>query len=226
MAGQAASLTPQMIKAQDEKNQILAAKLGTVDDFSSNTVSWLNEIAYLSDTLPQDPNDVIVNGFTARINQNRSGQNANVKARLTLDTLLRDASLLNTMTTSIRNPLHAISNNGLQETPDTPPYTRKTLQLIDLPLVEPETEISEQTSVDTEPAPESEPSVKTGDDVPEDGGTDRNPTTDEAKETTPQTESDPTNKSAPATEEPKDDAGGIERLNDSESPESIDNSGV
>ena len=226
LAGQAASLTPQMIKAQDEKNQILAAKLGTVDDFSSNTVSWLNEIAYLSDTLPQDPNDVIVNGFTARINQNRSGQNANVKARLTLDTLLRDASLLNTMTTSIRNPLHAISNNGLQETPDTPPYTRKTLQLIDLPLVEPETEISEQTSVDTEPAPESEPSVKTGDDVPEDGGTDRNPTTDEAKETTPQTESDPTNKSAPATEEPKDDAGGTERLNDSESPESIDNSGV
>ena len=226
LAGQAVSLTPQMIKTQDEKNKILASKLGTVDDFSSNTVSWLNEIAYLSDTLPQDPNDVIVNGFSARINQNRSGQNANVKARLTLDTLLRDASLLNTMTTSIRNPLHAISNNGLQETPDTPPYTRKTLQLIDLPLVEPETEISGDTSVDTQPKPESEPSEKTGGDVVEDRQTDRNPTTDEAKETSQQTESAPTNKPTPATEESKDEADGTERLNDSESPESIDNSGV
>lgn len=226
LAGQAVSLTPQMIKTQDEKNKILASKLGTVDDFSSNTVSWLNEIAYLSDTLPQDPNDVIVNGFSARINQNRSGQNANVKARLTLDTLLRDASLLNTMTTSIRNPLHAISNNGLQETPDTPPYTRKTLQLIDLPLVEPETEISEETSVDTQPTSESEPPEKTGDDVAEDGETDRNQTTVKTNETTPQTESDPINKPTPATEEPKDEAGGTQKLNDSESPESIDTSGV
>ncbi len=227
LVGQAGSLTPQLIKEQDDKNKVLAAKLGTVGEFSTNTVSWLNEIAYLSDTLPQDPNDVIVNGFSARINQNRSGQNANVKARLSLDTLLRDASLLNTMTTSIRNPLHAISNNGLQETPDTPPYTRRTLQLIDLPIVEPDLDTAEETSNENEATTEADTSQtpESADDASDDA-TETNPTTDEAPEATTQTVPRPSSESTPTTEGTTDEAEEIENPDDSESSESTESAGV
>ena len=115
------------VQAQKEMND---STLGAVNAFTDSRVSWLSEVAYLSDNLPADPNDAIINTFSGRSVAQREGSENGTAAQIFLDMHLKNSgvfALLNGLT----NELHSVEGKGL--TPDPTEdglYTRRTQQSI------------------------------------------------------------------------------------------------
>lgn len=117
-------------KASDRFEKYSSA-VESITTYESSAISWLDELTLLSDTLPSDPNDVIVDGFSGRSDNSRIRDTDSPLGTIFLDMHLKDASVFEQLPTSLDNGSHLVESKGL--TPDTTEnglYTRRTQQTI------------------------------------------------------------------------------------------------
>ena len=107
------------------------SQVKAIQAYESSAVNWLDELALLSDTLPPNPNDVIVDGFSGRSDNTRNRTVDSPLGSIFLDMHLKDSSVFEQLSTTIGGGTHRVETKGL--TPDTTEdglYTRRTQQTI------------------------------------------------------------------------------------------------
>ena len=150
-------------KALKEKFDQSNTQLGAIQTYESSSINWLDELALLSDTLPANPNDVIVDGFSGRSDNSRNRSADTPLGSIFLDMHLKNSSVFELLSTTLAEGTHQVESKGL--TPDTTEdglYTRRTQQTITiLPPVNTQQTDGESGSKVTAPNPTSENSTST-----------------------------------------------------------------
>ena len=133
-------------KTVKEKFDQSSTQLGAIQAYESSSINWLDKLALLSDTLPPNPNDVIIDGFSGRSDNTRNRTAESPLGSIFLDMHLKNSGVFEQLPTTLGDGSHLVESKGL--TPDTTEdglYTRRTQQTITiLPPVN-----TQQTAGDT-----------------------------------------------------------------------------
>lgn len=152
------------------------SQLKAIQTYEASAVNWLDELALLSDTLPSDPNDVIIDAFSGRSDNSRSRTTDSPLGSIFLDMHLKNSSVFEQLPTTLDGGTHLVASKGL--TPDTTEdglYTRRTQQTIT--ILPPNKQEADNNPSDSEPneadstetqAKEGSPSTNSSDEVAED----------------------------------------------------------
>ena len=125
------------------------SQLKSIQAYEASAVNWLDELALLSDTLPPNPNDVIIDGFSGRSDNSRSRTADSPLGSIFLDMHLKNSSVFEQLSTTLDGGTHLVESKGL--TPDTTEdgqYTRRTQQTIT--ILPPNEQEANDDSSDTE----------------------------------------------------------------------------
>ena len=125
------------------------SQLKAIQAYEASTVNWLDEMALLSDTLPPNPNDVIINGFRGRSDNSPSRTADTPLGLIFLDMHLKNSSVFEQLSTTLDGGTHLVASQDL--TPDTTEdgqYTRRTQQTIT--ILPPNEQEANDDSSDTE----------------------------------------------------------------------------
>ncbi len=125
------------------------SQLKAIQAYEASAVNWLDELALLSDTLPPNPNDVIIDGFSGRSDNSRSRTVDSPLGSIFLDMHLKNSSVFEQLSTTLDGGTHLVESKGL--TPDTTEdgqYTRRTQQTIT--ILPPNEQEANADSSDTE----------------------------------------------------------------------------
>ena len=140
-----------------------STQVNAIQAYETSSINWLDELALLSDTLPPNPNDVIIDGFSGRSDNTRNRTEESPLGSIFLDMHLKNSSVFERLSTTLGGGSHLVESKGL--TPDTTEdglYTRRTQQTITiLPPVNTTQTADESGTDETTPNPTSEKSTST-----------------------------------------------------------------
>ena len=159
------------------------SQLKAIQAYEASAVNWLDELALLSDTLPPNPNDVIIDAFSGRSDNTRNRTVDSPLGSIFLDMHLKNSSEFEQLSTTLAGGTHRVQSKGL--TPDTTEdglYTRRTQQTITiLPPIEQEAGENSSNTKTTEA--DSAESVANDDSTNPNGSEEIGETDDEATST-------------------------------------------
>ena len=150
-------------KTLKEKYDRSSTQVNSIQAYETSAINWLDELALLSDTLPPNPNDVIIDGFSGRSNNTRNRTEESALGSIFLDMHLKNSGVFERLSTTLGGGSHLVESKGL--TPDTTEdglYTRRTQQTITiLPPANKQQTAGDTNKEETKTTPASENSTST-----------------------------------------------------------------